>query len=395
MKQHRWHHFAMQGLPLLLLLMVLPTLACRKQTPEQMLMEAKQLLEGQDALGAELKYKEFLKKYPKSPQVTQAHWGLAACYSMDKQYEKSREHLDKVIQAENGPVTELAFRAMEVKLYSYIEEKQPQKALSLAIETSPTLSAAPTELRHLFMLRLSDLHLLNGQDQQSIDIDQKMIAQNAHEPDKQWDFLVHLAWVHLKRNDVAGAIKVYQEFLQEYPETPMKGNALYEIGLRQLQIQDDEASSQTLALSEAEFRKKLELAPGLEEKSRIIFKLVDVQRMRRDYDGARQSIQSIIKDYPNSQLQPQALFQLVRIDMEENKTDQALVTLHKIIQDYPNHPVTQEAQKWIMGIQQAMNQATTDTLTTSGTLTTSSRSTDTLLTAPLPDQPTSATQEQR
>ncbi|MCL5270879.1 MAG: tetratricopeptide repeat protein [bacterium] len=348
-----------------------PLTACRKQTPDQMLTEAQRLTESQDIIGAELKYKEFLEQYPQDPLASQARWGLASCYMMDKDYEKAREELDNMIKAEGGAATEPGYNAFEMKLYSYVQEGQPRKALDLALATSDTLKAAPPQIKYFYQLRLSDLYALNKDDEKALAIDRRLIDQGPSGP-QHLNALQMMEAIYVHQKNLPAAIKVYEDYLAKYPDTSLKASLIFEVGRLQKQMGQEDLARKSFDASEAQFRSQFEKALGAEEKSELLFQLSLVQRFRGDWAGTRATLQRILDEFPTSRQRPNAMLNLAEAWMGEKKSPQAVATLEKIMRDYPNTNWAAQAAQWIQAIRnpKAQTGPTTGTLTapTTGTL---------------------------
>lgn len=356
------------------LLLGLLVVGCQKKTPEKLLSEASELVRNQDLLGAEQKYQTVIERSPKSKEAQIAHLALARCYTNEKEFGLAREQLDQYIKLVGGPQTQEGFNALNMKLEIYVKgEKKPEKALSEALATSNTLRTAPEEARQSIQIILARLYRENKQEKNAAQLNHAILEQWPKNSAIQLEALDGLVYPYSQKDqkrDIRKVVGIYQDYLNKYPQSPIKPIVLFGIGAYyQNDLKEQKLADEAFNASEKEFEVRIEKALGADDKGELMIQLAKEQRFRGNTEGAKQTLSSVIKKFPASQAKPAAQMQLVDMAMRDNNPKQAIALLEEMIKENPNSRMAGMAAQGIQQIREMMQKAktTTNTLTTSGT----------------------------
>ncbi len=361
--------FRAQATKWLLILCVSFTVSCQRKTPEEMMEEANQLFQQNDILSAQMKYEELIKRFPKSREAAQARMGLAMCSFRDKDYEKAREQLTSAIQAYGGVQTPEGFRGEIIRLNTFIEEKRPRDAISQALKTSDALHRAPQEAREAFQLKLAELYALNKQMDRATSICETLLAIPPSDPNRHLPVLERLGELEASGKDFAKAAATFQKYLERYPETPLRGIVLFGRGFYQEQAGQIEKARQSLAASEAQFRKDFEKATNAENKAMALLQLAKVQQFQNRYDEARRTLEQILdkNKFPLAQHRQAAEMAIATLEKNRNQPQRAIQMLEQIKRENPGSPIAGNANEMIQML--LAEQQTTATRNRAGQLT--------------------------
>lgn len=344
----------------LMSVLALSTLAgCSSKSPEQLLEEGEMLIGTKQILEAEIKFQDYLEKYPDHEGASKAHFGLALCYMQDQDYELAREQLSQTIEAVGGLGDALGFQAATLKLYSYREEKNIKMALEEALATSTTLGTLEPDLRYTYNLMTAELYALNDMNEDAIALCGKLLEREDATSSILSSALQRLVQVHMRHEDIDSAIRVSEAYVQQHPDTPLKVNILSNIGFLYLRGSDKAAADQKLdeaekmmasanqKLDEAEklIQTNIDKALGEDEKSFGLVSLARLQRDRGRLEPMRQSLDTIIKEYPLSMYRSQAMLMRAELSLRSQQYEEAISMLENVAKDYANErPAAQAVQ---------------------------------------------------
>ena len=349
-------------------LLSLCVLGCASKNPEEILQEAANLYKSRDIEGAEIKYEEFLDRYPDSELAPQAHMGLAVCYFGQQQFERCREELNRTVQAAGGPQTPMGFQAAGLRIETHKAEKNFEAALADGLKTSDSLRNAPDEARQMLQMKISELYLANDQEESAMEIFRYWLEDGPSIEKYDRPVLDGMVRIYVKRNELDNAIGVYQDYLKRYPDCSFKGAILFGIGVFGKQMGQEKEATAAFDASEAEYQHRIERAPGADEKADLLLQLSRLRSVRGDNQGSREALLTVVDNYPLSQFRPHAMMFLTENALADNQFDQALMYLEQITKEYPNERMAYQAAMQIQQIKNMMaqEQATTGTLTLDG-----------------------------
>lgn len=352
----------------LLVLLGAGLMACHRKTPDELLKEAQDLYLQRDVIGAEMKYEKILQGNPTGPIAAAARYQLAYCYLKENEFDRGREELDTLIK-EIGLESPDCFDVIALKINSYVMEKKPEKAVDNALATSPTLRGAPEKLRQNFQLLLAGLYLNDNKDDKANVICQQIIQEWPNTPELHSAALALMVRSPQAKKEYAKALAVFQEYLKTHPATTLRAEILSDIGLYLKNMNETAKAKDSFDASEAEYRKQIAGALGASNKTTLMFKLSRTQQVRGNLDAARQTLQGVIKEFPNSDSEILAKFMLSEISMSEMKYPDAITVLQEIIKERPDSKEATTAGQWIEKIRAQSLRQTSGTLAmTSGTL---------------------------
>lgn len=346
------------------LLLSLALSACKAKSEEQILSEAEDQMRANNLLGATLLYQDFLKKYPNSDKAPLARFKLAETYARDKDYEKSRETLDAVIEISGGRDTPGGLNAASLKLDTYVQEQKFDLALKEAVLTSNTLKTVDPNLKAFFQTRVGDLYSFSKNNEKALEIYRGVSTTEGIEPRWRIEALNHALTAYLGTGDAEGLEKFYNEFLDKYPQDPARAQIMLRLGAALSgPFKSPEKGEKYLAKVEEEARAKLANAVGGDEKSLIMFELAQTQLARNKPAEAETLLRKISEEFPTGQYRAQSLWALGQVLVQDGKTAEATSIFQQIIQEYPKTQEANGANALIQRLRMAeANKPTTDTL---------------------------------
>jgi TolA-binding protein len=307
-----------------------------------------------------------------------------------------REQLDKTIEGVGGMGDSLGFQAAALKLVSYREQKDFKKALDEALATSATLTTLDPDSRYTYNLMTAELYTMNEDNAQAIALCASLLDRQDATPTIVSSAIQRLVQIHMQQNDAEGAIRVCENYLEAYPDSPLKLNLLTNIGFLYQRAENQEMADQKFDEAEKQIQTNIDKALVEDEKSFWLINLARLQRDRGRMDDVRQTLDTIISEYPLSANRSQAMMMRAELDVSLEKYDEAISILENVAKDYANERPAAQAVQMIDQIRAQMLKpasalATTGTTLTTGTLPTAAISDiETMEEAPvMGDEPTS------
>lgn len=341
---------ACRALAALALLLALGLSACSGKTEEEYLSEANAMMQEQNLLKATILYKEFLEKFPESPDRISAQMGLAEAYYRSKDYELCRGMLDEIIAHSGGPASDAGFRAFLTKLRTFDEENRFQEGLALAEQTSNTLSAAPLPMKQAFQKFLGDLYARNQRPQEAVDTYALILGAQPANVDEELfhlDLLNRAASLYEFQGRLDAVPAMLDEYLASHPGAGIAGHVRQMAGRAAKQLGDSDRAEAYFDGAEAAFRQLLDQSQQEESKIRYMIALANLDYMRDRTEKADTELRHIIDTYPNSSNRAVAMNLLAASQARAGDYETALSMLQQVVSNYPN---TREAAQ---AVQQA------------------------------------------
>lgn len=344
------------------------TLGCNSKSEEERLQSAQELLAQKNVLGAIIAYEDFIKKHPESEKLIDAQMGLAYAYFMERDFEKSRELLDSVIKSAGGQTSRAGFSAQLFKIETFIVEQRPAEALNEAIATSDTLRIAAPELRQGFQLRLAQLFETNKQPENAVPVYESLLKEPAQGQGANLahlESMLRLVSLHAREQRQEEALRVFENYLEMYPESELSTRVNTEWGKLLRQFERNEEAAQRFEIAATKVQEQIDTAAGADQKTLNMLVLADINQLQGKTDEARALYRKIIDDFPLATYRSHAMMQLAESLYQEGDVESALATLDQVIQNYPKSPPAAQAFRRQQEIKFARSGAapTTDTLT--------------------------------
>ncbi|MBI3736117.1 tetratricopeptide repeat protein [Candidatus Sumerlaeota bacterium] len=351
---------------LLLALLGSAILGCKGKSEDERIQEAEKMLQEKNILGATIQYKDFIKKFPDSPHALMARFGLARCYFMDRDYVKSREVLDEVVQKSGGVDTQTGLNAVVLKLETYQQEDKLAEALDECVKTSASLKTVGPEFYQYFMLRTAGLFAMNNRADDAIAVYQGLLSKPAIKTNTHMDALRGIALLYRTSKEPDKAIQAYETYLANNPNLTFPINVGVQFDLGVLLFGSDRKEEGNKHFDEAEqlLTKTIDETVGADEKSKLYFQLAQIKDVRGNKIESRAVIQKVIDDYPMGQYRPSAMMMLSDSLYQDGQTSQALALLDAVKTGYPNSPIALSAFRRAQEIRvKGANGGTSGTLT--------------------------------
>jgi tetratricopeptide (TPR) repeat protein len=235
------------------------------------------------------------------------------------------------------------------------------------VATSASLATAPAEAKRALNFLLADLYIRNKQFPEARTILEASLSENPKGKDETLSHLEsvsRLARTHLAENNVAGAVGVYQAYLDRHPESELEMELRKNLGRLQRQQGQEEAALAQFERTEVLARERLEKTDTPDEKSLIMMVIADALELRNDPDGSRAMYRKIIDDFPMGRYRPLAMAQLAQSFEKNGDLESAKAQYSQIIEMYPNTPPARAAMEQLQRMKSftARDQATTATL---------------------------------
>ncbi len=313
-----------------LLLIALLAAACSTKSPEEKLEEANQWAREGDVLNAQFAYEEIIEQHPDTKAAIDARIGLAMCYLNDGDLTRAREQLDAYVDAV-GLETEEGLGARVLKIRSYGQERQFEEAIAEAIATSNSL---PMEQPGL-LFELSQLYAADEQYDQALELLQYLLSREDQRPEEQMFPLERMAALYRQMGQPEKSVAVYEEYLEQHPDSPQRPEILFAIGDYQLQAGNEEAAEASFNASEALYHQQIDEALGAEEKSRLYLRMARVQELRGQVQAAIDSLRTVIDKYPTSSVRSEAQRRLATLLFSRGRFDQVLAVMEQALAESP------------------------------------------------------------
>lgn len=316
------------------------TQACSSKTEEERLAEAQKALEERNIIGAELMLKDFLEKFPDSPNAMRARFDLSQAYFMDKDFVKCRELLDEIVSLAGGLNTQTGLNAATLKLDTFLAENRPDLALEDAIKTSASLTSVEPEFlqfRQYHSLKTAELFNRNNLTTESLAVCQSILNQQAS-PTVHLDAMRIMSTSYMRDKRIPEFIKSHLDYIEANPQSEL--NMLLKLEVAQALDQDGrpEESEKYYDEVEAEIQRTLDATVGADEKLQIVFQLAQIKEARRKPEEAQELLRNIIAEFPMSQQRPNAMRALAESYFRVGKKAEGNSILDEIAATYPNTP---------------------------------------------------------
>lgn len=367
-----------------LLIVATAVAGCTAQPPEQMLAEAISSVQGGDILTAELKYENYLKKYPEHEFAQQARFMLVNCYFQDKDYAKCLELLADIRQRAGGVNSQPGFQASGLMMDTYLAQGKPDQALEEALETSRTLSAAaPVEGWFSLWLKLARIHRAADHKVEAREAWRQALRLDLGHSNEFLRAPVELAMDYMTDEQTTAGLRVIPEYLAAHPESELKPQLLFEAGQMEKRYGDAEIGETLMDQSESAYQESIARADNPDLKGTLLIELAARQRYRGKGEAAREKLREVLEQHPN--LRGVAQNMLVESLAADRRFDDATSILQHIIDQDPGSPGANNAYRQILRI----NEIQAQLASTSGTQTASDGSSLSRVNGLLPSTETS------
>jgi outer membrane protein assembly factor BamD (BamD/ComL family) len=341
-----------RGWPAALMLAVAVLAGCGQKSPEELIEQAKAMMQSRDIYGAELIFQKIIATYPESREAVYARTGLVECYRQTKDYESAHAQVDELLGLFGGAQSVDGYNTLMLKIRLLGDEQKLGEAIRLVKETSPTLVNAEPDIRFHLATVLTDLYAMNGQMAEAQQLAARLPAGAGGDPEMETDALRKIEATHARPEDRAGLLKIYQDYLADYPDSIFRPDVTFAIGqIDRLEGREEEAARMYDA-AEAMLRESIEKALGAEAKSAGMLKLSGMYQFRGKIEPSRELLNQVIEDYAGMPISGQALLHLASLDYATGRTEDCALHCKRVIAEFPESALSQQAAKMLQNLSQ-------------------------------------------
>ncbi len=337
------------------------------KTEEERLTEAQSLLAERNVLGATIAYQDFLRRYPEGENAMIARFGLAECYYVDREYADSREVLDVLINQAGGTSTVPGLNAVDLKIRTYLEERQPILALEEALRTSETLRPHDADTREFFHMRIADLMQANDRKDEAVILYDEILQRDPTTQlilSRHFAALQNLTAIHVGNGELPSALGVFTDYLERFPEAQTASFAHKSSGKILLEMERNEEAFGQFEASLGVSKRESDIEILSERLVPLLFDQAETLFLLERKEEGRDMLRRIVDEYnlPEvGRIRAMAQFQLAQDSFKDGDVESALATLRQASEDYPNSEIAQQAQQLAQQMQESRLGETTQT----------------------------------
>jgi TolA-binding protein len=293
-------------------------------------------------------YKEIIDKFPQSPYVDDALYGLGNARHRSGQMDEAIRTFESLER--KFPASDLIDRArLEAQYIRLFDLKNKESGLEkLALLVGDVIAQ---QSKGDLAFRLAEIYFHELRDYQQAAVQYRFALAEGLDKDRRPDAWLSLAgsyeYLNLKdrlsgdsvsaKTDAASAIAAYDSLLTKYPEREFADEAaLAQLKLR-LQL-----TPTTLGLRKLGSN-LLSSAPFGRYKDRALLALGNAYEAAKDMEDASLTFKLIVDQSPQSESAPEALFQLGKALMGLADQDSAAIVLNAFLEKYPIQQRSAEA----------------------------------------------------
>ena len=349
------------GIALLALVLV----ACSKKTPEEMFQDAQTAAQRGDTIGAILKAQKIVKNYPDNPIAYQARLLMAASHVQNGEMESARNRLQEIIDGAGlkSAVGQQAFRNM---VATYNMANDTAGAIAEIEEALPQLAEMPRFQREARVM-LANFYQASEQPEKAQEILQAMLDKAETERDylQATEQMVGMA---VRQDKPEQALKLYDDFLKKYPDSENKALVLFGVGYFQNRMaektekedekkQHEKAAQEALGTSLRLLDKRIDAELTPQRRMGLVDQKAKILMEMGKKDEAVKALIAFVDENPELEQRVIMLRQAVEMLLMQEKLDEAKEVLQRIARDFPNSQMGQQAGQVIAAIENKQAQA--------------------------------------
>ncbi len=334
---------------------------CRKKSPDERLEEINSLFQQGNLPAGVLKAKQLIEQFPDDPASYDARMMLAGYYASTGDPQRAQEYLEDVYKA-LGIEDQRGGEAFGNAILLHRRQGDNEGALATvdwALSTVPHDSPTSTDLN---MLRAQIL-LQAGREKEGVDL---FRAQMRGAPMVQYRGQARelLAQYYREKNEWQKAIEVYDAWIAENPNDPIKTelDVVRSICMEKLGRKDE-----AHALYEESMAKLRKTAEEQLDKEKAAQRWMIVAQYYiaagKAAEGA-ETLDRVRKDFAETRASIDAALMLADLSVGQRKFDDALGVLEQLQSDHPINEIAQEVQRRMKAIRQMKAKADSETTPT-------------------------------
>jgi tetratricopeptide (TPR) repeat protein len=299
-------------------LLFLGMASCKQKGIQDRLKDAQQAFDRGELPAAVTEANKILEKYPSDPEAFKAHILLANAYASLKNFDQSRQHLQEVVDKVglkdiNGQMA----LAMKIRLFAAEERFD-----AATTETLKGLQAAEKGTAFYQHLQLGLGHFYDA-------------TGTVDKAREVYEALDMLTGSYARSEDFGKAVKLYEDYLAQHPETRFKQSLLIGIGYYYEKKGDKKHAEQYYTQGIKGYEEAIEKTLNVEEKAQLMTQLARAHELKGENDKARQIKEKIVSDYSQTSSAAMAAMELALVSTSDRDFDRALELL-KLVED--KHP---------------------------------------------------------
>ena len=273
-------------------------------------VNAKEFAKGQKALS------ELLKAQPKHPKLDNVIFYLGLCMARQKQWPAAIQNF-KLLLSQHPKSTVLDRALYE---WAWCEKGADNPAAAAGLYARFLAEHASSPLANDVAFELAELEFEGKKYDESIARLQKLTKTVPKE--LQPKVLYRLGWCYFNKNDMAKAVKSFEEMLAADSKSPMATMAHYQAGEAHLKLKAFEPARDHFAAAAGQ-------KSPIQEQS--LLRLGECQALTSQWPQSQQTCASFLKSYPKSKLAGRAILGLGWALENQQKYAEAMAEYRKVV----------------------------------------------------------------
>ena len=279
-------------------------------------------------------FENFLKEYPSSQYTNQVNDILAETFLTTKDYNAALNAINRI----NNPGARI-LEAKQMILFQLGAQDFINGDMNQAIQrfnNSIAMGNYNTKARsNAYYWRGETYYRMGNYNNAATDFQQ--FTQSANSSDENYALgWYNLGYSRFKQQQFSQAVNAFQQYTQTEVD---KKRAEYSDALNR--IGDSYYFNRNFAEAERYYSQASETNPSSADYA--AYQRAFVMGLQRNFQGKINTLDNLMKNFPNSQYYDDALYEKSRALTMINRESEAISTLQKLISEYPNSPLASQA----------------------------------------------------
>src|SRR5262249_34369310 len=153
----------------------------------------------------------------------------------------------------------------------------------------------------------------NKQNEKALEYLNALVATPPSRPE-HLEMLNEIVVIQREQKELDKGIQAFSDYLQRFPETPLRGVVIFSQGVFSQEAGKEEESKRLVGEALKDFQTHVEKAVGADEKSDWLLKVAGVYQYQRDFETARKTLRRILDEFPLSSRRPLAFFRMAALE---------------------------------------------------------------------------------
>jgi tetratricopeptide (TPR) repeat protein len=330
--------------------------SCRKKGIQERLKDAQQAFDRGELPTAVMEATKITEQYPNDPEVYKAYVLLANAYGALRNYEQSRQQLQKIVDLVglkdvNGQM------ALSTIIRLYAMEQRFDAATTETLKALQSVDEG-TQFHRQLQAWLGQFYEMRGEFKKSRDVFSTMLK-NEKDEAVAIQALDMLTGSYARAGDYADAVKAYQNYLEEHPDSRFKLSIEVGMGYYYEKSGDVKKAKEYYNKGLKGYEEAIAKAVEVGEKADLTFQLARSYDLKGDKEKARALWEKIVTDYPQTNVAAVAADEIAKASFREKNYDKAM-EMFKLLEDkYPQYAKSANVASGIAEINRIRSQAGT------------------------------------